>query len=82
MEDAAAVERASIPVERTRGPVLLISGTDDAVWPSSDFSDRVMARLAAHEHPFPDAHLRYEGAGHWIDPPHIPTAATTQGRHP
>jgi dienelactone hydrolase len=29
-----------------------------------------MRRLADHEHPFPDAHLTYEGAGHIGTPGH------------
>src|SRR5215475_13937845 len=35
LRDARAVERATIPVERTRGPILLVSGTDDQIWPTS-----------------------------------------------
>jgi pimeloyl-ACP methyl ester carboxylesterase len=73
MEDAATAERAAIPVERIRGPVLLVSGTDDGLWPSTLFSERVMSRLAAHDHPYPRTHLRYDGAGHAIGPPYVPT---------
>jgi hypothetical protein len=32
LRDAQAVERATIPVERTRGPILIVSGTDDQMW--------------------------------------------------
>jgi hypothetical protein len=35
LRDTRAVERATIPVEKTRGPILLVSGTDDQMWPSS-----------------------------------------------
>ena len=34
MQDAAALARAAIPVERIAGPVLLFSGKDDQLWPS------------------------------------------------
>ncbi|MDR3377222.1 MAG: acyl-CoA thioesterase/BAAT N-terminal domain-containing protein, partial [Verrucomicrobiae bacterium] len=34
IEDRAAVEKASIPVEKINGPILLISGDDDQLWPS------------------------------------------------
>ena len=46
----------------------LISGTDDGLWPSSMFSDRVVARLKASGFQYPVTHLRYEGAGHLIGP--------------
>ena len=73
LEDAEAAEAAAIPVERINGPVLLISGDQDAMWPSSTFSQRVMARLAEHNHPYPDQHLSYPDAGHLIGPPYVPT---------
>jgi pimeloyl-ACP methyl ester carboxylesterase len=64
LDDEAAVTAGSIAVEKIEGPVLLVSGTDDQVWPSTRFSEMVVERLKAHEHPFPYEHLRYEGAGH------------------
>jgi dienelactone hydrolase len=67
------VERATIPVERTRGPILLVSGTDDQMWPSSDLADIGLRRLQAHHHPFPYRHLKYDGAGHLISVPYAPT---------
>ena len=73
LRDRAAVERAMIPVERIRGPVLMISGTDDGMWPSTAMSELAARRLAAHGHPHPVEHLVYEGAGHAIFPPFAPT---------
>lgn len=66
LEDGAAVAAASIAVEKINGPVLVISGTDDRLWPSTRLSEMVIERLEAHDHPFPYEHLRYEGAGHMI----------------
>lgn len=66
LDDGPAVEAASIAVEKIAGPVLLISGTDDGLWPSTRLSEMVMERLKAHDHPHPSEHLRYEGAGHMI----------------
>ena len=66
LTDEAAETAALIPVERINGPVLLISGTDDRVWPSSAMSDRVIERLRHHAFAFPSEHLRYEGAGHAV----------------
>lgn len=68
--------RAAIPVERIGGPVLLISGEDDQMWPSALMAERAAARLAAHNHPYPVTHLAYAGAGHAIFLPHLPTTVT------
>lgn len=76
LEDQERVRQATIPVEDINGPVLLISGRDDAMWPSALFSDRVMERLAERMHPYPDQHLDYEGAGHTIGPPYFPSTVT------
>ena len=73
LEDAAAVDRARIPVERINGPVLMISGKDDAMWPSAVYGDMVMERLRQHGHPFTDTHLVYPGCGHLVNFPYVPT---------
>lgn len=82
LDDQAAVARAAIPVERANGPVLLVSGTDDRLWPSTRMADQVLARLEGHGHPFPDRHLAYEGAGHGITFPYQPTPDVAAGGLP
>lgn len=79
--DEQAVERARIRVERIGGPVMLLSATDDGSWPSSLYSRMVSERLAAHGHPHPVEHLDFEGAGHAIVFPYVPTTQLTY-RHP
>ncbi len=69
LKDHQAVERASIPVEKINGPVLLISGDEDALWPSMQFSRIAIERLARNSFRFPFEHLVYRGAGHHISPP-------------
>lgn len=69
LRDETAVAAASVPVEKIEAPVLLISGTDDRLWPSTRLSEMAIGRLEANDHPFPHEHLRYEGAGHMISPP-------------
>jgi dienelactone hydrolase len=81
LQDRAAVERSAIPVERIQGPILLISGQDDQMWPSSLFADMVVERLAAHHHPYPYQHLSYPGAGHLIGAPYLPTSVLAS-QHP
>lgn len=76
-----AVEQAAIAVERINGPVLLISGQDDQMWPSTVLSDIAIQRLAKHKHSFPYEHKTYEAAGHAFGFPYLPTTVTS-ARHP
>ena len=64
LQDRHAVERAVIPVERINGPVLLASGTDDAIWPSSMMCEQVIERLKQRHFAFSFQHFSYDGAGH------------------
>jgi dienelactone hydrolase len=70
LSDRANMAAVQIPVERIQGPVLLISGSDDHVWPSKILSDIAIDRLQRANHPFEVEHLSFEGAGHMIGPPH------------
>lgn len=79
--DEQAVELARIQVERIRGPVMLLSASDDGSWPSSIYGRMVAERLQAHRHPHPVQHLDFEGAGHAIVFPYVPTTQLTY-RHP
>jgi dienelactone hydrolase len=81
MEDRDAVEAAVIPVERINGPVLLISGQDDQMWPSPVLAEIAMKRLAQHHHRYLYQHLSYPGAGHVIGQPGTP-ATITASLHP
>jgi dienelactone hydrolase len=81
LEDEEAAARAEIPVERINGPVLLISGKDDAMWPSERLAEIARRRLDEHHFPHPYRHLAYEGAGHMISTPYMPTTVLAS-RHP
>lgn len=72
--ESSRVAEATIPVEQIDGPVLLISGKDDALWPSTGLSELAMRRLNAHDHTYPYEHLAYEDAGHFISVPYQPTS--------
>ncbi len=77
-----AVSRARIPVERIRGPILMISGTDDQLWPSTRMSNMVANTLEKNGHPFAVEQLIFEGAGHAIGLPGNPKESyPTQFRH-
>jgi len=72
MELVDEVEASTIPVEKIQGAILLISGEDDQMWPSTLFSNRVMDRLTKFNFPHPYVHLSYPQAGHGISNPYIP----------
>ena len=80
LQDEGAVRVAEIPVERARGPILLVSGEADAMWPSTCLGELVERRAAGRSGP-PVTHLRYPGAGH--TGAGVPgTPAPTEVRHP
>lgn len=74
--DFDAVERAAIPLERSRSDVLLISGTDDLMWPSSLFSELALARLRARRGETHERHLALGGAGHRFFSPVVPNTVS------
>ena len=70
--------RAIVPIEQFTGPILMVSGTADEVWPSSSLSKVAQMRLEGY--PFPFEHLIYKGAGHALAAtPYIPMTETTSG---
>lgn len=69
------VRRATIPVEQSNAGILMLSGTDDDVWPSTLFCELVMARLRRHHQPV--RHLAFPGAGHRFLFPTLPGTVTT-----
>ncbi len=73
-EDPAVIERAAIPVEKINGPILLVSGTDDQIWPAGDFCEIIKARLKKAGFPYEVKHLSNEGAGHTSMLPFLVTA--------
>lgn len=84
LEDAAARDACAIPVERVGGPILLLSGKDDAMWPSTTMAELVMERLRTRGFAHPYEHRAYVGAGHLIWPlscPGLP-ATVTHRRNP
>lgn len=52
---------------------MLVSGRDDALWPSARFAELIEKRLAAAKHPHQVVHLCYDDAGHTITFPYAPT---------
>lgn len=73
-----AVERASIPVEKINGAILLLAGKDDKVWPSSAMADVIIARLKEHGFRHPAEQISFDDAGHLINFPFLPTPSRVQ----
>lgn len=66
LQKAEAVKQAEIEVEKINGPILLLSGIDDRVWPSCLMADMIEKRLTQNNFQFPFWNMQYENAGHLI----------------
>ena len=64
LKQTKAVEKAAIKVENINGPILLISGKEDKMWPSTQMGDMVIKRLEEKKFPHWYRHFAYENAGH------------------
>ena len=64
LADHDAAQSAAIPVERISCPVLLVSGDDDQMWPSTMMAETIAAKIRAHGGQ--PTHLRYPHAGHQL----------------
>ncbi len=63
---AAEIEAASIPVEKIRGPVLLLSTRADGLWPSTRMAEAAIARMQRRGKRGPRDHIVYEDASHLL----------------
>lgn len=70
---AEGEEKAEIAVEDIQGPILLISGGDDQLWPADFLSEKVINRLREHNHPYYFEHINFPKAGHSFAAPGFPT---------
>ncbi len=80
-ENASEEERraATIAVEAVDGPVLLLSGGADRVWPARRLSAVAVERLERHEFPHAFDHLTYDGCGHLVGVPYVPLSGVEAG---
>lgn len=63
LTDSVAEQAATIPVERIKGAVLLLSATQDEITPSTPSCKAIMARFKKHDFSYEAKHLAIEG-GH------------------
>lgn len=69
LADAAAAD-AAIEVERIAGPVMLVAGGDDQLWPSDVYSGRIVERLRDSGFTHEVLRLDYPAAGHFVTFPY------------
>jgi dienelactone hydrolase len=79
LRDSSVAARAEIPVERIRGPILLVAGGEDGLWPSLRMANGVLARRRRLGGFPADAVLAYAGAGHLIGKAYLPAGSTVVG---
>lgn len=60
------ITQAAIKVENINGPILLFSGNDDKVWPSSIMADMIQKRLEDYSFMYSFQNIKYDNAGHLI----------------
>lgn len=61
------VNKATISVEKINGPILLLSGEEDIMWPSTYMGDMIVNRLKENNFNFHYRHVAYEDAGHTLN---------------
>ncbi|MEX1188721.1 MAG: acyl-CoA thioester hydrolase/BAAT C-terminal domain-containing protein [Bacteroidia bacterium] len=66
LESQDSSRTAEIQVEKVNGPILLISGKSDEVWPSSEMANQIETRAKSNGFNFNIQNLQYENAGHLI----------------
>lgn len=60
------IEKATIPVEKIKAPIFLVSDKDDRTWPSAEFCEAIVQRLEAYHFSYEYKHVCGEKAGHHI----------------
>jgi acetyl esterase/lipase len=71
----AAKDAATIAVEKTAGPILMLAGADDQLWASCKLSQVAVDRLNANGHTakWNDDFQCYDATGHNVTTPDLPT---------
>jgi dienelactone hydrolase len=67
LEQTESVSKAAIRVENINGPILLLAGKDDTMWPSDQMCNMIVKRLDAYKFPHWYKLFSYEHAGHTLN---------------
>ncbi len=80
MRHESDIDAAQIPVDRIGGPIMIVAGEADALWPSGEMSREIQYRRAGAPHSAQDVFLTYPGAGHLIGKMYLPGGSTRVAR--
>jgi dienelactone hydrolase len=64
LKNIEEVSKATSTVEQIAGPILMVSGDEDQLWPSNQFAEAIVARLESANFPYYYRHLSFKNAGH------------------
>lgn len=64
LDDTLQVNNSAIQVEKISGPILLLTPTDDQLWPSHRMSEMIVSRLRKYDFQYKVQNIKYEHAGH------------------
>ncbi|MGL6267894.1 MAG: acyl-CoA thioester hydrolase/BAAT C-terminal domain-containing protein, partial [Chitinophagaceae bacterium] len=67
LEQTAYVEKAVIKVENINGPILLLAGKSDSMWPSNQMAEMVIKRLEEKKFKHWFKLYAYDNAGHTLN---------------
>ena len=71
----AAPPATAIPVEKINGPILLLAGREDALWPSATMAAQIVERAKRMHFTYAVTNLTFDEAGHHVaNLPNRPTA--------
>ncbi len=73
-----ASRAAAIPVEKINGPILLLSGAEDRIWPSAEMGEAIAARLKEKGFKHGFTHVIFPDAGHMLRDG-FPLGGTSEG---
>lgn len=62
LQDKQAEEKALIPVEKIKAPILLLSATEDEIAPTTSMCNKIMKRLKAHNFQYDADHVAIVGS--------------------
>lgn len=57
-----------IPVEKSTARILLLSSSQDNVWPSKNAGEKIVERLQNHSYPYAYKHINFEISSHVLNP--------------
>nr|WP_262904710.1 alpha/beta fold hydrolase [Hymenobacter lucidus] len=72
LQNQPAATAAAIPLERSKAAVLLLSSSQDDIWPAALMCEQLMARLQEKKYTRSYRHLNYPELGHILDQKYLP----------